>query len=60
MSPVRERTGQVRPSRRHSRQVDGKAPVTLRAGDVLFVPAGAIHSANVGRVEGAELATPTS
>lgn len=39
-------------------QVDGKAPVTLRAGEVLFVPAGAIHTAkNVGDVAGAELAT---
>ena len=39
-------------------QVEGKAPVTLRAGDVLFVPAGAIHTArNVGRSNGAELAT---
>ncbi len=39
-------------------QIEGRAPVTLRAGDVLFVPAAAIHSAkNVGRVEGAELAT---
>jgi quercetin dioxygenase-like cupin family protein len=39
-------------------QVDGKAPVTLRAGEVLFVPAGAIHTAkNAGDVEGAELAT---
>src|SRR5688500_222632 len=30
-------------------QVEGKGPVTLRAGDVLFVPAGAVHTArNVG------------
>jgi quercetin dioxygenase-like cupin family protein/pimeloyl-ACP methyl ester carboxylesterase len=38
--------------------IDGKPPVTMKAGDVLFVPAGAIHSArNVGTVNGAELAT---
>src|SRR5688500_5841314 len=30
-------------------EVDGKPPVTLKAGDVLFIPAGTIHSAkNVG------------
>ena len=39
-------------------QVEGKPPVTLKAGDVLFIPAGTIHSAkNVGRSKGAELAT---
>ncbi|HEY4111884.1 cupin domain-containing protein [Puia sp.] len=39
-------------------QVEGKPPVTLKTGDVLFVPAGAIHSAkNVGRDEASELAT---
>jgi quercetin dioxygenase-like cupin family protein len=39
-------------------QVEGKPPVTLKAGDVLFIPAGAIHSAkNVGKGNGAELAT---
>src|ERR1044072_8877633 len=39
-------------------QVEGRVPITLGAGDVLFIPAGAIHTAkNVGRVEGAELAT---
>ena len=33
-------------------------PVTLKAGDVLFIPAGVIHSAkNVGSGNGAELAT---
>ncbi|MGH6752369.1 MAG: cupin domain-containing protein, partial [Bradyrhizobium sp.] len=26
-------------------QVEGKPPVTLKAGDVLFIPAGAVHSA---------------
>ena len=39
-------------------QLDGKAPVTLQAGDVLFIPARKIHAAkNVGRGNGAELAT---
>ena len=39
-------------------QVDGRRPVTLRAGDVLFIPARTIHAArNVGRGNGAELAT---
>jgi quercetin dioxygenase-like cupin family protein len=39
-------------------QVEGKAPVTLKAGDVLFIPAGAIHTArNVGAGNGSELAT---
>ena len=39
-------------------QIDGSPPVVLQPGDVLFVPAGAIHSArNVGKVRGAELAT---
>jgi len=39
-------------------QVEGKPPVTLKAGDVLFIPAGAVHSArNVGSVTGSELAT---
>jgi quercetin dioxygenase-like cupin family protein len=39
-------------------RVEGRPPVTLRAGEVLFIPAGAIHSAkNVGRGGGAELAT---
>ena len=39
-------------------EVEGTAPVTLRAGEVLFIPAGAIHAArNTGKVNGAELAT---
>ena len=39
-------------------EVEGKPPVTLKAGDVLFIPAGTIHSAkNVGSGKGAELAT---
>ena len=39
-------------------QLDGQPPVTLKAGDVLFIPAGTIHSAkNVGTGNGAELAT---
>ena len=38
--------------------LDGKPPVVLKAGDVLFIPAGVIHSArNVGTVRGRELAT---
>jgi len=38
--------------------VEGKPPVTLKAGDVLFIPYGTIHSAkNVGPGRGAELAT---
>jgi quercetin dioxygenase-like cupin family protein len=38
--------------------LDGEPPVTLRAGDVLFIPAGTVHSArNVGTDNGAELAT---
>ena len=39
-------------------QVEGKQPVTLVAGEVLFIPARAIHAArNVGGRMGAELAT---
>jgi quercetin dioxygenase-like cupin family protein len=39
-------------------QVDGKPPVTLKAADVLFVPAGTVHAArNVGNSNAAELAT---
>jgi quercetin dioxygenase-like cupin family protein len=39
-------------------QIDGEPAVTLKAGDVLFVPAGKIHRAkNVGQTRGAELAT---
>jgi len=39
-------------------EVEGKPPVTLTAGDVLFSPAGTIHTAqNVGSDNGAELAT---
>ena len=39
-------------------EVEGKPPVTLEAGEVLFIPAGAVHAArNVGRGNGAELAT---
>jgi quercetin dioxygenase-like cupin family protein len=39
-------------------QVQGQAPVTLRTGDVLFVPAGTIHAArNVGSDDASELAT---
>jgi quercetin dioxygenase-like cupin family protein len=39
-------------------QVEGKPPMRVKAGDVLFVPAGTIHAAkNVGTTNGAELAT---
>ena len=39
-------------------QLEGQPPVTLKAGDVLFVPAETFHSArNVGSTNAAELAT---
>jgi len=39
-------------------QVEGKRPVTLKPGDVLFVPAGTAHAAkNVGSDNASELAT---
>ena len=39
-------------------QIEGRPPVTVKPGDVLFVPAGTIHAAkNVGSGNGAELAT---
>jgi quercetin dioxygenase-like cupin family protein len=39
-------------------QLEGKPPVTLKAGEALFIPAGTIHSAkNVGTGNAAELAT---
>jgi quercetin dioxygenase-like cupin family protein len=39
-------------------QLEGKPPVTLKAGQTLFIPAGAVHSAkNVGTDNAAELAT---
>jgi len=39
-------------------QIEDKPPVTLKAGDVLFIPAGTVHSArNAGNVTGSELAT---
>jgi quercetin dioxygenase-like cupin family protein len=39
-------------------EVEGKPPVTLKPGDVLFIPAGTVHSAkNVGSGNAAELAT---
>jgi quercetin dioxygenase-like cupin family protein len=39
-------------------EVEGRPPVTLEPGDVLFIPAGAAHTAkNVGNRKGAELAT---
>lgn len=39
-------------------QIDGAKAVVLKAGDVLFIPAGKNHSAkNIGKVKAAELAT---
>ncbi|TIL49647.1 MULTISPECIES: cupin domain-containing protein [unclassified Mesorhizobium] len=39
-------------------RVEGKPPVTLKPGEALFIPAGAIHAArNVGSGNAAELAT---
>jgi quercetin dioxygenase-like cupin family protein len=39
-------------------QIDGQPPVTLKAGQTLFIPAGAVHSArNVHGGESKELAT---
>src|SRR5918992_2577112 len=39
-------------------QFEGKPPVTLKAGEALFIPGGTIHSAkNVGPGNAAELAT---
>lgn len=39
-------------------QIEGKPAATYKAGEVLFVPAGAVHWAkNVGKGNGAELAT---
>ncbi len=39
-------------------QIEGKPPVTLKAGDVLYIPARTNHAArNVGNTNGAELAT---
>lgn len=36
-------------------QLEGQAPVTLHAGDVLFIPAGTMHTAkNAGSSSGAE------
>jgi quercetin dioxygenase-like cupin family protein len=38
--------------------IDGQPPVKLKPGEVLFIPAGAVHSArNVGKGDGTELAT---
>jgi quercetin dioxygenase-like cupin family protein len=39
-------------------EVEGKPPVTLKAGEVLFIPAGTIYAAkNVGGGNAAELGT---
>ena len=37
-------------------QIEDKPPVTLKAGDVLFIPAGTVHSArNPGSVTGSDV-----
>ena len=42
-------------------EVGGKSPVTLKAGDVLFIPAGTVHAAkSIVKGNGAELATYVS
>jgi quercetin dioxygenase-like cupin family protein len=39
-------------------EIEGRSPARVKPGDVLFVPAGAVHAAkNVGSGNGAELAT---
>lgn len=39
-------------------QIEGKPPLALEAGDVLFIPAGTVHAAkNVGNATASELAT---
>ena len=39
-------------------RVEGKQPVILKAGDVLFIPYGTVHSVkNIGTTKGSELAT---
>ncbi len=39
-------------------ELDGKPPVTLKAGDVLFIPPETVHAVkNTGTVTGSELST---
>jgi quercetin dioxygenase-like cupin family protein len=39
-------------------EIEGQPPAKVKPGDVLFVPAGVVHTAkNVGSTKGAELAT---
>src|SRR5829696_4801880 len=39
-------------------RLEGRPPVTLKAGEALFIPAGTVHAAkNVGSVNASELAT---
>jgi quercetin dioxygenase-like cupin family protein len=39
-------------------QIDGEPPVTIEAGEVVFIPAGTIHAVkNIGNGNAAELAT---
>ena len=41
-----------------SSQIEGQPPTTVKAGDVRFIPAGAVHTVrNVGSGNAAELAT---
>ena len=43
---------------RWSMQLEARSPVTLKAGEVLFIPAGTLHTVkNVGTGKAAELAT---
>jgi quercetin dioxygenase-like cupin family protein len=38
--------------------IEGQSPVILKAGDVLFIPAGTVHAArNIGKSKAVELAT---
>ena len=53
-----EETRLRRPKARSSTQLDGRPPVTVKAGEVLFIPHGTPHAVkNVGTVKAAELAT---
>lgn len=39
-------------------EIDGKPPVTLKAGDVFFIPAGVVHAArNIGKDKASVIAT---
>ena len=51
------RRDRLRHRRRAGVSARGQPPVTLKAGEALFIPAGTIHAANVGTGNAAELAT---